>query len=127
MTKKMTNKKAIAYVLENVSDLPEEVVEKLESMLATLENKTSTANRKLTKTQQENELLRESILAFMESDPNRMMTCTEIGKAIPELNEANNQKISALMRGLVEAGKVTKATEKGKSYFKYANEGEMGE
>ena len=47
-------------------------------------------------------------------------TCTEIAKSIPALIDFNNQKIAALMRGMVEAGTVTKATVKGKSLFSLA-------
>lgn len=117
-TEKMTNKKAISYVLENVADLPTDVREKLEAILASFEKKSSTG--KLTKTQQENLTLKHIILDFMRDDPNRLMTCTEIGKAIPELDGASNQKISHLMRGLVDAGEVEKLVEKGKSYFRLA-------
>ncbi len=46
------------------------------------------------------------------------VTCSEIGKAIPELSEFNNQKISALLRQLVTADVVDKTVSKGKSYFK---------
>lgn len=117
-TEKMTNKKAISYVLENVTDLPADVREKLEAILTSFEKKSSTG--KLTKTQQENLALRHLILDFMRDDPNRLMTCTEIGKAIPKLDGASNQKISHLMRGLVDTKEVEKLVEKGKSYFRLA-------
>lgn len=127
MTNKMTNKKALTYVLEYMTDIPADVREKLEAMLAALENKSSTT-RKPTKTQLENEGYKQAILEFMENDPLRMMTCTELGKEVPELDSFNSQKISALMRGLVNDGVVTKVVEKGKSYFQLVvDEKEDGE
>ena len=48
------------------------------------------------------------------------MTVTDIIKADPDLSELTNQKVSALLRPLVENGKVEKVIDKRKSYFKIA-------
>lgn len=117
MTNKMTNKKALTYVLKNVKDLPADVKEKLEGMIAALDNKAASTKRKPTAKQTENEGFKAQILEFMRANPNHLYTCTEIGKAVPALNGLNNQRISALMRGLLDAGVVNKTTEKGKSLF----------
>lgn len=117
MTNKMTNKKALTYVLENMAEIPADVKEKLEGMVAALENKAASTKRKPTAKQTENDGFKALILEFMRANPNRLLTCTEIGKEIAELNGLNNQRISALMRGLVDAGLVEKTTEKGKSLF----------
>lgn len=117
MTNKMTNKKALTYVLENMAEIPADVKEKLEGMIAALDNKAASTKRKPTAKQTENEGFKAQILEFMRANPNHLYTCTEIGKAIAELNGLNNQRISALMRGLVDAGLVDKTTEKGKSLF----------
>lgn len=117
MTNKMTNKKALTYVLKNMAETPADVKEKLEGMIAALDNKAASTKRKPTAKQTENEGFKAQILEFMRANPNHLYTCTEIGKAIAELNDLNNQRISALMRGLVDAGLVDKTTEKGKSLF----------
>ena len=45
------------------------------------------------------------------------MTVTDMMKANVELGQLSNQKVSAIVRKLVENGLVVKSTEKGKSYF----------
>ena len=117
MTNKMTNRKAIGYVLENC-EIPADVREKLESMAAALEKKASSTTKKPTAKQVENADLKEKMLAFMLSDPNRLFTCTELGKCVPELDGLVNQRISALANALKADGLVSKTVEKGKSYFK---------
>lgn len=129
MTNKMTNRKALAFVLENVTDLPADVREKLENMAASLDNKAASTTRKPTAKQVENIGLRKNIMDFLRDNPNLLVTCTDIGKKVKELDGMNNQRISALMRALVESGEVVKITEKGKSLFQLAKptEGESEE
>ena len=81
--------------------------------------KKNTSDRKPTATQEANIKYRNLIIEFL-SMQDSGKTCTEIAKGVDELSEFNNQKIAALMRQLVEAGKVTKATVKGKSIFSVA-------
>ena len=73
-------------------------------------------NRKPTKTQEENENIKEFILEVAVQP----MTITEIMKAIqPNVEiELTNQKVSALANKLVADGLIIKTTEKRKSYFK---------
>lgn len=120
MTNKMTNKKALTFVLENMAEIPADVREKLENMVAALDNKAANTKKKPTKTQLENVGLRAAIMGFLRENPNLIVTCTDLGKKVPELDGMNNQKISALVRGLVDSHEVTKITEKGKSLFKLA-------
>ncbi|MDE7346533.1 MAG: hypothetical protein K2N48_07320 [Muribaculaceae bacterium] len=130
MTNKLTNKKALAVAVDVVSDYDgftfayegneydlREVVAKLEGMIAALDNKAASTKRKPTAKQFENEGFKAKILDFLRANPNHFYTCTEIGKGIPELNDLNNQRISALMRGLKDDSLVEKVVEKGKSYF----------
>ena len=63
MTDKMTNRKALAYVLENC-DLPTEVAEKVEKMVAQLDKKSS-AERKPTARQAENAVVRAEIVDYI--------------------------------------------------------------
>lgn len=145
MTNKMTNRKALAFAIGNLKDTLDEgyptlvlegekyavtdVIAKLEAMAASLDNKATNTKHKPTKTQLENKGLMEDILVFLRENPSLLVTCTDVGKHIPALAGMNNQKISALMRGLVDAGEVVKMTEKGKSLFQLAKpkEGEDGD
>lgn len=70
------------------------------------------SSRKPTKVQTENENIKADILDFMEE--NRYYTISEIQKG---LGLESNQKTSALVRQLKEAGLVDRKEEKGKAYF----------
>jgi len=96
----------------------EDAVAFIRSEMALLAKK-NTSDRKPTATQEANVKYRNLIVEFL-SMQDSGKTCTEIAKGVDELSEFNNQKIAALMRQLVEAGKVTKATVKGKSIFSVA-------
>ena len=115
---KMTQKNAIAYVLDNCA-VPDEVREKLEAMKAQLEKRSAkTGERKPTKTQIANEGFKETILANME--PDRLYTVSELAKEIPFGEELSGQRVSALMKKLKDAGKVIRTEEKRKAYFSLA-------
>ncbi len=112
---KMTQKTAIAYVIEHC-ELPEEVLAKLEGMKAQLEKKSAhKGERKPTKTQVANEVFKHVIVEHME--PGRLYTVTELTKEIPFGEELSTQRVSALVRQLKEAGKVVRTEEKRKAYF----------
>ena len=93
-------------------------IEFIRSELALLAKKNS-SDRKPTATQEANVKYRNLICEFLALQDSGK-TCTEIAKGIDELSDFNNQKIAALMRQLVESGKVSKATVKGKSVFSLA-------
>lgn len=109
-TDKMTNVKALAFVLENVEGLPADVTAKLEAMQASLEKKS--ANRKPTAVQIANAGLMDAILEIMEID--KGYQCKDIAKLC---DIESTQKVSALMRKLKEEGKVDSKSEKGVTYF----------
>lgn len=94
----------------------------IDNELALLSKKNGAKSSKPTATQIANERYRSLILDFL-STQSEGVTCTEIAKGVPELSEFNNQKVSALMRGLTydaernPAGQVDKAIVKGKSLF----------
>ena len=79
----------------------------------------NSAERKETDTQRANANYRNLIVEYL-AVAESAKTCTEIAKGISELSDFNNQKVASLMRQLVETGKVTKATVKGKSLFSLA-------
>lgn len=120
-TKKITNKLALEYVMNNF-DVPTDVLEKLEKMHDSLNRKSASAsgNRKPTAKQMENAKYKEHIIVFMGNEPNRIFTASEIQKECPNLPEdISNQKTSALLNQMVNAGNLEKFKEKGKTFFKF--------
>jgi hypothetical protein len=77
--------------------------------------KKNSADKKPTAQQTANEAVKTAILDGMEV--NRLYTITELIKEIPECADMTNQKVSALVRQLVDAGSVAKTVDKRKSYF----------
>lgn len=75
------------------------------------------ANKKPTKTQEENESIKTEILDVLTTDG---MTVTEIQSKSDVLNSLSNQRVSALLRQLVADNKVVKVVDKKKSYFSLA-------
>lgn len=107
---------AMTYVeaLETVIPMVEgEVAEKLTALKAQMAKKKGSS--KPTKTQVENEGIKGEILELLADG---RMTCGDVVKALD--GEYTSQKISALLRQLVGAGKVNKVIEKKVSYFELA-------
>lgn len=113
---KMTNVSALTYVLENC-ELPQNVIDKLTKMKETFQKKNASgSNGKPTKTQIENVVHKEKILNFLETV--ERATITEIMKGLPI--EISNQKVSALVKQLINDNKVVRIEEKRKAYFSKA-------
>lgn len=112
---KTTNVKALAYVLDNY-DLPTEIYAKLEKMKVQFEKKNS-AEKKPTANQIANEGIKNLILEVIGDSS---LTITEMQKINGELAELSNQKISALLKQMVENGSVVREEIKRKAYFKKA-------
>lgn len=122
MTEKMTKKKWFAVIREIVeaSNYSEK-----EGALAMIDNEIYLLNKKsdkatLTKTQTENLAITETIREVL-ADAENPMTVTEMMKD-SRLEEYSNQKLSALLKKLVDAKEVVKTTEKKKSYFSLKRE-----
>ena len=117
---KMTNAKALGYVITTFgADLPEEVKEKLEKMKAQVEKKNS-AERKPTATQKENETYKTAILDYL-IEVDTAKTIGEIMKGCAEVSDLTNQRVSALVRQLKDAGLVIREEIKRKAYFSIAD------
>lgn len=116
--KKMTNAMVLEVAIEvlKATDTEKytEVVEKLDKMLVQV-NKKSSANRKPTATQVENEELKEKILAHLATVEKQ--TVSEMMKTIPELADLTNQRVTSLVTALYKDGKVDRIVEKRKAYF----------
>ena len=114
---KMTNVKAINYVLGNC-EVPADVKEKLEKMREQFVKKNS-AERKPTANQVENQGYKADILAYLGTVENA--TITDLMKAVPSLAELSNQRVSAIVRQLKDSGEVVREEIKRKAYFSIAS------
>lgn len=94
-------------------------VEVLEHEMGLLAKKNSGDNKKQTAAQKENEGYKELIAEFLATKPDGA-TCTECLKGISALSDYSNQKVSALLRQMKLAGRVTSTEVKGKTYFSLA-------
>ena len=116
---KMTNVKALTYVLESCV-LPDDVFEKIKNIKTSLVKKSNGSNKKMTTKQVENEKLKNAILDFLMAE-NGSYTITEITDFVKELNGLSNQKVSALTKQLVDDNLVKRFEDKkGKATFTIA-------
>lgn len=119
MANKITKKEMFTMIKAQVKDNAE-MVAFIDHEIELLDKKAS--NKKATKTQEANIGIKSTILAVLEGA--KPMTVTEMQGASAELGELSNQKVSALVRQLVEAGKVVKTIDKKVSRFSLAENGE---
>ena len=119
MANKITKKEMFTMIKAQVKDNAE-MVAFIDHEIELLDKKAS--NKKATKTQEANVDIKSTILAVLESG--KSMTVTEMQSASAELGELSNQKVSALVRQLVEAGEVVKTIDKKVSRFSLADNGE---
>ena len=118
--KKLTNVKALEMVLEMKEvQSNEELVEKLTTMKAQFEkknNRTASGEKKPTKTQQENEVLKGYIMEVLTLNKTPM-TIAQIQAEDIELKDLTNQKMSALLKQLVDTDQVVKTKDKKATLF----------
>ena len=119
MANKITKKEMFTMIKAQVKDNAE-MVAFIDHEIELLDKKAS--NKKATKTQEQNVGIKSTILAVLEGG--KSMTVTEMQGASTELGELSNQKVSALVRQLVEAGEVVKTIDKKVSRFSLADNGE---
>ena len=112
-TKKMTKAQMFAQIKANYP-LTADEVKFIDHELELLNKKNST-EKKPTAQQTANEGIKTAIVEGME--PNRLYTVTEIIKSVPACVDMTNQRVSALLRQLVEGGKVKRTEDKRKAYF----------
>ena len=122
MANKITKKEVINAMLADVAiNGNATYVAYLENELSLIEKKA--ANKKSTKTQEENKGIKSVILNTLASIGSG--TITDIQNANSDLAELSNQKVSALVRQLVATGEVVKTTDKKKSIFSLATVDEV--
>ena len=90
----------------------------LEGRIAQLDKKSSAKSDKPTATQKANAELKDKILVEMEAD--KAYTISDMLKALPSCADLSNQKVSAVMKQMVEAGLVVRSEDKRKAYFSQA-------
>ena len=120
MTKKITKREMFAMVSTVVEkaevENKAEMLKFIEHEIELLEKKSSKSGQ--TKTQKENVLLVEQLkLALAEME--RPVTISEFqAESTFEVATLSNQKLSALLKKMVEEGSVVRTVEKKKAYFK---------
>ena len=124
MANKITKREVIRMMMnEEVVKANPIYVAYLENELALLDKKAQ--NKKSTKTQEENVGIKSVILNTIASIGSG--TITDIQNANSDLAVLSNQKVSALVRQLVETGEVVKNMVKKKSIFSLAGSEVKGE
>jgi hypothetical protein len=109
---KMTNVKALAYVLENTT-LPTDVQEKIKALKLSYEKKS--ASRKPTKTQVANDNFKTAVYDFLTTVDRA--TIADICANVDGLDGASPQKISSLLKPFIDAGQVARIKDKKVTYY----------
>ena len=104
---KMTNLIAMNYVIDNC-ELPADVLEKMCNMRDSLVKKSASRSKASKANAELNAQIGEIIISVL-AGANAPMTVTEINKSCDELAEYSNQKLSAVLRGLVADERVVKS------------------
>ena len=120
MTNKKTKKDLFLEVREVVAGNPE-LVAFVDHELELLNKKAST---KSTKVNDEQVALMEKIVNAL-NEIGRSVTISELQKENAEMAEYSNQKLSAMLKKLVDNKQVTKMVDKKKSYFMVAETPEV--
>ena len=80
--------------------------------------KKNSADKKPTAQQEANATIKADILALMEANPKQIFTVSELLKKVPNLPDTmTNQRMSALVRQMVDAGQVKRTEDKRKAFF----------
>ena len=124
MANKITKREVIGMMMnEEVVKANPTYVAYLENELALLDKKAQ--NKKATKTQEQNVGIKATILEVLATIGSG--TVTDIQNGNEKLSALSNQKVSALVRQLVESGEVVRTTDKKKSIFSLAKSEVEGE
>lgn len=112
--KKMTKKEMFNQILTHLTDAEE--IAFINHEIELLDRKhNSDKDKAPTKTQVENEKLKNAILNCMEIGTR--YTITDLMTVVPELNGKSNQKVNSLITQMKNDGKVERIYEKRVAYF----------
>ncbi len=116
---KLTKKDKFNMLKEIVVDLGNDMlVEFIDNELSLLERKSSKSTQ--TKTQVENETIKDKMVEVL-LVVDKPVTITELQNANEEMSAYSNQKLSALLKQLVEENRVVRIPDKKKTYFTVAS------
>ena len=118
-TERMTNRKALEIAIAVIGDSNEEAVAKLSKMIEQIDKKNA-APKKKTAQQEWNEVFKIDILAFLRENRGSAYTVSDLLTSVPSCAGESNQRVSALLRALVNNGDVVRFVEKRRTYFKAA-------
>ena len=101
-----------------------EAVAKLSGMAEKLAEKRSTPSKADKEKSAEQKAIADEIILVLSTEENVTtgMTVSEMQKASDKLAAYSNQKISAILRKMVESGTIVKTVDKKKSYFSLATD-----
>jgi hypothetical protein len=116
---KMTNVKALVYVLDNYT-LPADVADKIKAMKTSYEKKST--NRKPTKTQVANDNFKTAVYDFLTTVDRA--TIADICANVYGLDGASPQKISSLLKPFIDAGQVERIKDKKVTYYALVKDSE---
>lgn len=115
MTNKITKSDRFNEILTMIPADRDDLRDFINHELELLTKKNS-SDKKPTKNQRENEVIKNDIILNLISD--KQMTISEMMAADETLSSMTNQKIASLVRQLLLAGKVERIEDKRKAYFK---------
>lgn len=121
MEKKITKKEMFLQVIalaqgEEISVSVDEIMEFARHEIDLLNKKANSKSKKEKANDAENVRLSDLILEVL-LDSEKALTISEIMAKNDGLGALSNQKVSALMKKLVDGGQVVKSVNKGRSYF----------
>lgn len=114
--KKMTKAQMFAQIKANYN-LTEDEIAFIDHELELLAKKNA-ADKKPTAQQTANKAIANAIVETLANQPTRLFTITEIIKEVPACEGLANQKISAIVRGLLGTS-IERVEEKRKAFFRY--------
>jgi hypothetical protein len=121
MEKKITKKEMFAQVIamaqgKEVTVTADELVAFATHEIELLEKKANSKSKADTEKAVADSKLMSAIVDYL-TETGKTLTVSELMTQVAELDGLSNQKVSALMKKLVDADKVVKTTDKRKSYF----------
>ena len=116
-TAKLTKAKKFA-MLKSIPEVAGNplLVEFIDHELELLTKKNS-AEKKPTAQQVENQGIAQAILAHLTAQPTRLFTVTELMKEVPACADLTNQRVSAIVRGMIGVS-VERVEDKRKAFFR---------
>ena len=126
MAKKITRREVLTGIIaefknDGVAKMTEDRVEVLEKLLASIEKKSSKVSAKSTENEGIKDLIETSLGVIREP-----VTVSVLNKS-EGLTDFSNQKLSNLLRQMIEEGRVVKSTKGRQSLFSLADDSEVAE